>query len=176
MRRLAAIVVAALALPAAAAAHVEISPPFVEDGVETRIALAAPNERPPHATVTLRATAPAGLTVISAGAPAGWTAAVNGSTVTWTGGRLEDRESASFPIRIVARVRAGTYAFTSVQTYDDGATVRWTADLSVLPASGAASPAQHPWGALAATIAGIVVIGGSMLALRLLRRRSLQER
>jgi uncharacterized protein YcnI len=166
----------ALAVPGAAAAHVTISPPFVEDGVESEIAFATPNERPPHATISVRATAPSGISVISAAAPAGWKATVDGSTVTWSGGRLEDRRIASFPVRILARVRAGTVAFTSVQTYDDGPTVTWKASLSVLPAAGAVAPKQHPWGALAAALAGIVVIMGSLIGMRFLRRRPLQER
>ena len=65
--------------------------------------------------------------------------------MTWTGGRLEGRTTTSFPLRITARVRAGTYGFAAAQAYDDNATVRWKADLSVLPASGAAAPKQHPW-------------------------------
>ena len=79
-------------------------------------------------------------------------------------------------MRIVARVRAGTYAFTSVQTYDDGATVSWKADLSVLPATGAAAPKQHLWSAVIAACVGIVVIAGSLVGVRLLRRTSLQDR
>ena len=172
------LVVAAIALivPATATAHITVAPPFVEDGVESEIAFATPNERPPHATISVRATAPPGISVVSATAPAGWKESVAGSTVTWSGGRLEDRTTASFPMRILARVRAGTYAFTSVQTYDDGATVTWKASLSVLPAAGAAAPRQHPWGAVAAALAGIVVIGGSLIGVRLLRRRPLQEK
>ena len=166
----------ALVVPAVATAHVTVSPPFVEDGVETEVAFETPNERPPHATTNVRVTAPPGISVVSATAPAGWKAAVDGSTVTWSGGRLEDRTTASFPLRIVARVRAGTYSFTSVQTYDDGATVRWKAALSVLPAAGAAAPKQHPWGAVGATLAGIVVIAGSLIGLRFLRRRPRQDR
>jgi len=170
-------VVAAIVLvgPAAAAAHVTVSPPFVEDGVETEIAFATPNERPPHATINVRATAPPGISVVSATAPAGWQATVDGSTVTWSGGRLGGRETASFPLRVLARVRAGTYSFTSVQTYDDDATVRWKAALSVLPAAGAAAPKQHPWSAIGAALGGIAVIAGSLIGLRFLRRRPLQE-
>ena len=176
MKRALGVTAIALIVPAAAAAHVIVSPPYVEDGVGSEIAFTMPNERPPHATIEVRTTAPPGISIVSAAAPAGWKATVDGSTVTWSGGRLENRESASFPVRILARVRAGTYAFTSVQTYDDGATVRWKADLSVLPAAGAKAPDQHPWGAVAAAIAGIVVIAGSLIGLRYLRRRPLQER
>ncbi len=73
---------------------------------------------------------------------------------------------------MLARVRAGTYAFTATQTYDDGATVHWKIDLSVLPAAGAAAPKQDPWGAIAAALVGVVVIGGSLVGVRMLRRRS----
>jgi uncharacterized protein YcnI len=165
----------ALVLPTAAAAHVVVVPPFVESGTESKIAFAAPNERPPHAMILVRATAPPGISVVSATAPGGWKATVEGSTVTWSGGRLEDRTTAMFPVRILARVRAGAYAFTSAQTYDDGATVHWKADLSVLPATGAAAPEQDPWGAVGAALAGIVVIAGSLVGLRFLRRRPLQD-
>jgi uncharacterized protein YcnI len=172
-----ALVVAAIALivPGAAEAHVTVLPPFVEDGVESKIAFATPSERFPHATIAVRVTAPPGISVVSASAPAGWKVTVSGSAVTWSGGRVEDRTIASFPVRILARIRAGAYAFTSVQTYDDGATVRWKADLSVLPASGAAAPQQHPWGAIGAAVAGLVVIAGSLFGLRFLRRRPLQD-
>jgi hypothetical protein len=95
--------------------------------------------------------------------------------VTWSGGRLEDRSAVSFPLRVRARVRAGTYAFAAAQTYDDGATVKWKSALSVLPASGSAAPKQHPWGALAAALAGVAVIAGSLVLVRVLRRRSLQD-
>jgi len=169
------VAVIVLVVPAAAAAHVTVSPPFVEDGVEAEIAFTTPNERPPHATTTVRVTAPPGISVVSATAPSGWQATVAGSSVTWFGGRLEDREAVTFRMRILARVRAGTYSFTSVQTYDDGATVRWKAALSVLPAAGAAAPKQHLWGAIGAALGGIAVIAGSLVGLRFLRRRSLQE-
>lgn len=165
----------ALVLPAAGLAHVTIAPPFVEDGVEATISFETPNERPPHATTAVVVTAPAGIAVVSATAPAGWKALAEGQTVTWSGGRLEDRAAVSYSMRVRARVRAGTYAFRAVQTYDDGATVNWNAALSVLPASGSAAPEQHPWGAVAAALAGVVVIFGSLLVVRFLRRRSLQD-
>jgi hypothetical protein len=55
--------------------------------------------------------------------------------------------------------------------------VRWKSDLSVLPASGAAAPKQHPWTAVIATIVGVLVIGGSLFLVRALRRsRPLPDR
>ena len=176
MRRALALAAIGLIIPAAASGHVTIAPPFVEQGIETTISFATPNERPPHATTSLAVTAPAGIAVVSATAPTGWSSAVAGSTVTWSGGSLENRSTASFSMTVRAEAPAGTYAFQAIQTYDDGETVDWKADLGVLPASGAAAPKEHPWGAVATALAGIVVIAGSLVGLRFLRRRSLQER
>jgi hypothetical protein len=166
----------ALVVPTAAGAHVTIAPPFVQDGVVTTIAFQLPNERPPHATTRLTVTAPPGVEIRSARAPAGWQATLQGGTATWTGGRLEGRRTVDFPITVYARVRAGTYGFSAAQAYDDGATVKWKPELSVLPASGAAAPKQHPWGAIAAAAVGVIVILGSVAGLRYLRRSPLQER
>jgi uncharacterized protein YcnI len=164
------VLAAALAFPAAAASHVTIAPPFVDAGVAMEISLTVPNERPPHATVSLEATMPAGISIVSATAPAGWTETVDGSTVTWSGGRITGRTEVAFPVRIEAVVPAGTYGVAARQRYDDGAEVRWKSDLSVLPASGDAAPDQRPWSAIAAAIIGIVVIASSLLILRRLRR------
>jgi uncharacterized protein YcnI len=166
----------ALLLAAVAGAHVTIAPPFVQDGVVTTIAFQLPNERPPHATTRLTVTAPPGVEIRSARAPAGWQATAQGGTATWTGGRVEGRRTVDFPITVYARVRAGTYGFLAAQRYDDGATVKWKPELSVLPASGSAAPKQHPWGAIAAAVVGVVVILGSVVGLRYLRRSPLQER
>ena len=166
---------AALVLPVAAEAHVTIAPPFVQDGIKSTIAFQTPNERPPHATVALRVTAPPGVAVDSAKAPKGWQAKISGSTVSWTGGKLTGRTTVDFPVTITAKVRAGTHAFAATQTYDDGATVKWNAGLSVLPATGAQTPKQHPWGAVAAAVAGLLVIGGSVFLLRRARWAPLQQ-
>jgi uncharacterized protein YcnI len=176
VRALLLVTAAALVLPGLAVAHVTLKPAFVHDGVETEVSFQAPNERAPHATVSLATTAPPGVRIVSASSPPGWRATVSGSTATWTGGRIEGIRVVSFPIRVEARVRAGTQQFTSAQGYDDGATVRWKADLIVLPATGAAAPKQHLGTALIAGVAGVLVITCSLLALRLLRRRPPRER
>lgn len=175
MRRFLVVWALSLVVPGAAAAHVTIAPPFVEGGVATEISFATPNERPPHATVGLAVTAPPGISIVSASAPKGWVVTIAGATVSWSGGRLQGRSATPFRLRILARARAGTVTFTSVQTYDDDAVVRWQADLSVLPASGAATPAEHPWGAIGAGAVGLIVIAGGLAGAHL-RRRPLQEK
>lgn len=175
-RALPAAAAACLALAAPAAAHVTVRPPFVEAGTETTLAFETPNERAPRATVAITTTAPPGVEIVSAEAPAGWRAAVAGSTVSWRGGRITGARTVPFPVRIVARVRAGTYRFSSEQRYSDGAVVRWQVDVTVLPAQGAAAPKQHPWGAVLAGVIGLAVIVASLAGLRLVRRRPLQDR
>jgi len=172
VRKLMVAVAAALLVPTAASAHVTIQPPFVEDGVETEISFQTPNERPPNETISLSVKAPPGITIDSASSPPGWNADVKGSSVTWTGGRLVDRTTTSFPIHVTAKVRAGTYNFAATQKYSDNAEVKWDTALSVLPASGAAAPKEHPWAAIGV---GIIVVLSTLVGLYFLRRRSLPQ-
>jgi hypothetical protein len=167
---------AALAGAAAAQAHVTIAPPFVDAGATSTIVFETPNERPPHRTTGLVVTAPPGVELAAATAPRGWTLRLSGGTARWSGGRISGRTVVRFPLSVTARVPAGTATFRATQAYDDGETVRWDAALTVLPASGAEAPSQHLDRALAAGAVGLVVIVASFVALRLLRRRPLQER
>ena len=66
MRRTVVVVLIALAVPSLSSAHVTITPPFVNDGTETQISFATPNERAPHATIKVETTAPPGIEVVSA--------------------------------------------------------------------------------------------------------------
>jgi uncharacterized protein YcnI len=174
----AAAVVFAIALASSdlASAHVTVAPPFLEKGTETALSFAVPNERPPHATVMVRVGAPQGLSIVSAEAPPGWHSSIAGSTVTWSGGRIAGRRAVVFPIRAVARMPAGTYAFAAAQGYDDGATVHWVASISVLPASASAAPKQRPWKPVAAGVAGLAGVAAVLVVVRRRRRRPLQDR
>ena len=166
-----------LLLPAGTAwAHVTMTPPFVDADARTTVAFQTPNERPPHATVSLEVKAPPGVELDSATPPAGWKLQLTHDTARWTGGRIEGERTVSFPLAVIARTRAGTEVLKAVQGYDDGESVRWEAGLTVLPAAGKEAPSQHLDRALAAGAVGLVVIAASFLALRLLRRRPLQER
>ena len=175
MRGILAGLTAVLLLPAAAAAHVTISPPFVDDGVETEISFTVPNERPPHATVLVRVTTPSGISIKSAAAPTGWKAEVDGSTATWSSGRLEGNDTRVFSLRILTNVHPGTSTIRAGQTYDDGATVRWSSSLTVLPATGVA-PEPRPWAIIAVAGVALFIIACGLVGLLLLRRRSLQVR
>jgi len=155
---------------------VTISPTYVEADTASTISFETPNERPPHATVSLVIDAPPGVAFSAADPPPGWTLEVDTTRAEWSGGRIEGTRTVGFPIRVLARTRAGNQTFRAAQRYDDGEEVRWPATLSVLPAEGADAPSQHLGRALAAAAAGILVLGLSLLVLRLLRRPKLQER
>jgi Domain of unkown function (DUF1775) len=157
-------------------AHVTVTPPFVDAGAKAAISFELPNERPPHATISLEVKAPPGVELASATPPAGWKLELTHDRARWTGGRIEGRRTVAFPLNVTARTRAGTETFKATQGYDDGESVRWDAGLAVLPASGSEAPSQHLDRALAAGAVGLLVIAASFLVLRLLRRRPLQER
>ena len=146
-----------------------ISPPFVATGEPTEVLFETPNERPPRATTSLELVAPPGLDLAAAEAPEGWTLDLSGATARWSGGRIEDEDVVSFPLRMTARRSPGNAVFQARQRYDDGAVVRWEATLTVVPAA-EAGPDQHLGRAFVAGAVGLAVLAGSFFALRLLRR------
>jgi hypothetical protein len=166
---------AAFALAQRAEAHVTLEPSFVEAEAETTIAFDTPNERAPHATTSLVIEAPDGVELSAGDAPEGWRLELSDGRARWTGGRIEGTRVVAFPLSVTARTRAGTVTFRAIQGYDDGESVRWDANLTVLPASGSEAPSQRFDRALAAGAVGLVVIAGSFLVLRLTRRRALQD-
>jgi uncharacterized protein YcnI len=166
----------ALSIAPPAAAHVTVSPPFVDDGTPSTVVFQTPNERPPHATTSLRIEAPAGIDLAIADPPPGWQLSVSEGVATWTGGRIENSSVVDFPLQVTAHTEAGLQTFRAVQAYDDGETVAWDATLTVLPASGDEAPSQHVERAAAAGAVGLGVIAVSLLVLWRIRRRPLQER
>jgi uncharacterized protein YcnI len=173
---LAAVAVGALALAGSAAGHVTVVPPFVDANARTTISFNTPNERRGRATTSLTIDAPPGFELSSAAAPAGWVLELSGGTARWTGGRIEGEQTVTFPLVVTARTRAGVETFRAVQGYNDGEVVRWSADVTVLPAAAEEAPPQHLRRALTAGAVGLAVIAASFLVLRRLRRRPLQER
>jgi len=167
--------VIALALPAVAEAHVTMTPPFVDADNKTTVSFEMPNERPPHGTISLEVKAPPGIELASADPPSGWKLELTGSVARWSGGRIDGERTVAFPLAVTARTRAGTEIFKATQGYDDGENVHWNVGLTVLPAAGNEAPSQHLGRALAAGAVGLAVILASFLAVRVLRRRSLQE-
>jgi hypothetical protein len=177
VRRAAAIAFAlALAAAAPVAAHVTVSPPAVSEDATDAVVLVTPNERPGHETTRLDVSLPRELEVVSAEAPAGWKVETATRTVTWSGGTIRDQDTVSFPVTLHGVGPAGAVTLDVRQGYEDGATVPWQASLTVLPASGASAPRSHPGRALIAAVIGVGIVGASLVVLRRLRSRPLQDR
>jgi hypothetical protein len=170
--------VAAFVTASTASAHVTVAPPYLDADGQTRVEFQTPNERPPHATVSLVIDAPRGFVFAAADPPKGWQLQLEQSNTRarWTGGRITGQKIVAFPILVTAGTRAGLASFRAQQLYDDVETVRWNAEVTVLPATGSEAPSQHLDRAIAAGAVGLVVIAASFFALRLVRRRPLQER
>jgi uncharacterized protein YcnI len=158
---------AVLATPATASAHVTVLPAFVEDGQRSTLLFSAPNERAPHAVTELVVAVPRGIELSPLPAPPGWRLVVSNATARWTGGRTRPGEIGTF--RLAARTNEPPAGVTirAVQRYDDGARVPWTIPFTILPAS--KSPKQHLWPALITGAIGLGVIGAG---LALLARRA----
>lgn len=135
---------AALALPALAGAHAEVSPPVSLAGRLQLYSLAVPTEKTGATTTKIVLTVPPGFGIDSfAPPPPGWTRQIQqtGSgdnavitRVTWSGGRTPTGEDSVFQF-LAQPAKAQTYTFSVQQTYSDGSIVNWTgAESSDAPA------------------------------------------
>jgi uncharacterized protein YcnI len=152
-------VVATLAFPPDAFAHVSVSPDKAVPGEPATLSFLVPNERDDAATVRLEVTFPAGQSVGSAtpqnlpgwrvdvhkqmtGQPAGAGDEMDEGTVSsivWEGGTVPAGTYQEFPVTIGKTPERGPLVFTAIQTYSDGAVVRWADQ----PQPGQPEP-EHP--------------------------------
>jgi len=138
----------ALAVPAAARAHVTVQPASATAGAETVLAVRVPNERDDASTVKVDVRLPPGFASASWEAVPGWTVrAVKQKLATpiqtddgpideqigeivWTAASREDGiapgEYRDFPLLVVIPGKPGqTLTFKALQTYSNGDVVRW---------------------------------------------------
>jgi uncharacterized protein YcnI len=186
-RAVAAVAAAALAFPAAAAAHVTIQPNTAAAGGFTRVDVRVPNERDDAGTTKVRVQFPPGFEFVSYEPRAGWKVDVKKSgdavsEITWTGegdqGVIAPGQFLDFGLSLkMPEGKAGdTLTFKALQTYDSGEVVRWigpedadepapqvtlteaTGEAAhAAPAKSAAAPASDDEGGDGLAIAALVV-------------------
>ena len=128
-KRVIAVVVAAGMLPAAAQAHIQVSPTAVAPGDAAKFTVLVPGERDVE-TTRVELKMPAGLLPFSYGETPGWkrelVKASNGAVdrVVWTGSVPKDG-FAEFSFLAGTPEKPGELVFKALQTYSDGTIVRW---------------------------------------------------
>lgn len=142
----AAVLAAALALPAAASAHVTLQPDAAPADGFTRLDVRVPNERDDAATVKVDVQFPPGFAFVSYEPRPGWKITVKREKaeqpieveggfevdeeirqITWSGGRIGPGEFVDFGLSLrMPKGEAGDkLTFKALQTYEDGDVVRW---------------------------------------------------
>jgi uncharacterized protein YcnI len=170
-RLLPVVVLAVLALPSVARAHVTVLPTYLEQGKRETLVFTAPNERAPHAVTDFTITFPRGVELSAVSPPSGWQLTVVPANARWSGGHTTPGATTEFRIDARTEIPPGAVTVYAQQRYDDGKSVRWTIPFTITPQSG--SPAQHLWPAVFAAAAGFVLIVGGLL---FVRRRKPQAR
>jgi uncharacterized protein len=147
---LAAVPVALLALPAAAAAHVTLQPDTAPAGGFVRLDVRVPNERDDAATDKVEVQMPDGFVFASYEPVAGWKTQVKSrkldqpietddgpvdaqvSTITWTAtdpaAAIQPGQFRDFGLSVGLPdqyAEGDALTFPSIQTYDNGEVVRW---------------------------------------------------
>jgi periplasmic copper chaperone A len=149
IRTVAALVAAgALALPAAAGAHVTVQPTTAPAGGFARLDVRVPNERDDADTTKVQLQLPPGFAEASYEPVPGWTVKVDKtklahpiktddgevteqvSEITWTGhgtlGKIPPGAFRDFGLSVQVPGKAGdALTFKALQTYSDGQVVRW---------------------------------------------------
>jgi uncharacterized protein YcnI len=131
-----AVAAAALAFPAAAAAHVTIQPSTAAAGGFTRVDVRVPNEQENAGTTKIQVQLPPGFEFVSYEPRGGWKVDVKKSgdavsEITWTGegaqGVIAPGQFMDFGLSLkMPEGKAGDkLTFKALQTYDNGDVVRW---------------------------------------------------
>jgi len=166
MRAVALAAVALLAFPAAASAHVEMSPDRVDPGSFTLYTVLSPNESE-QALTGLRLTVPAGMEVDSAAGTPGFTTQLVRDqshrivAISWQGGSVTPDDLALFRFSASVGSDQTTLHLVGVQTFADSSTKVWkTPAVEVAKESGGSSM-DTASGVLAA--AALVLAAGAFI-------------
>ncbi len=129
----------ALAVPAVASGHVEISPAKAPAGKPVDLEMHVGHGCDGAPTTRLVVQIPAGVSNAEAKPTKGWKASSTPSTLTWTGGPLPDHAEQAFPLTATLSGKKGQeLLFKTIQKCEGGAETAW-----IEPAGGA-SESEHP--------------------------------
>ena len=137
-------VMATLALPAVAGAHVTLQPDEADAEAFVVENVRVPNEQDDASTNKVSVQFPDGFAEVSFQPVAGWKVAVKKtklatpittdegdklteqvSEVTWSGGKIGPGEFQDFPVSLQMPAKPQTLTFKAIQTYDNGDVTRW---------------------------------------------------
>jgi hypothetical protein len=156
--------VAALGVPAAAAAHLGIDPPFLAVAAKQRFVLTVHNDRDQPMT-GFRLTVPDGLRIIGTGGGSGWNETVEGAAAIFGGSTLAPNTPVDFEIDLEAvSVEPGTVELQGDQLYAaDDESVTWPVSLTIVP-EGASAPPEADGAFSGTSIAILGALGVLVLA------------
>ena len=173
MRALALAAAVLLAFPAAASAHVEMSPDRVDPGSFTLYTVLSPNESTQPLT-GLRLTVPDGLEVDAAAATPGFTTELVRDqshrivAVSWQGGSVAPEDLGLFRFSASVGSADTTLHLVGVQTFADGTTKVWKTPVVEVASGSGGSGSDAAGRGLAAAALGLAA---AALAVGLRRRR-----
>ena len=173
MRALALAAAVLLAFPAAASAHVEMSPDRVDPGAFTLYTVLSPNESN-HPLTGLRLTVPDGMEVDAAAATPGFTTKLVRDqshrivAVSWQGGSVVPEDLGLFRFSASVGSAETTLHLVGVQTFADGTTKVWKTPVVEVAKEGSGSGSDTTSRGVAAAALGLAAAG---LAVGLMRRR-----
>jgi uncharacterized protein YcnI len=158
---------AALALAPAAAADVEISPQRIDPGATARVFFWVANDaKSPITAVAIGI--PSDFRLGEAEVKGSWKTAVHARTATWEGYRIASGQFAFFTMTVKAPPRQERAMFSVLASHADGSTATYQASVDVVPPQ----PTRDDGARLTATVAliiasvaGLLALGGGMLAL-----------
>ena len=138
------VLLAALALPSAAQAHVTLQPNEAPAGAFVREDVRVPNEQDKANTTKIALQLPDGFLTVSYEPVPGWTTKVTTQKlpkpvktedgevtaqvkrITWTGGKIAPGQFQDFPLSVQVPDKPGqALTFKAIQTYDNGDVSRW---------------------------------------------------
>lgn len=145
---------AALAFPAAASAHVELTPADAPAGKPVNLKLEVGHGCDGASTIGLVVQIPAGASEVTATAIPGWKATTTPKELKWKGGPLPDHDLQEFPLRATLSGKKGDVVeFKTIQKCEGGAETAWIQ----APEAGG-SESEHPTPAVTLASTGKVPV------------------